>query len=230
MKYLMIAVLAVVMLTRCVDEKDEDNYRELIYTFNDVTSGWTSLFSDYPQGADSSYAFEFGMAKLPLPLDTAQMALKISGLNFNDDLATYMYVPVTGLAPNVTYKLTLAIMLATDVPTGAINTGNSPNLFLGVGALDTVPSNYVDNNGVLRPRFQSDLINGNSTDNLKVIGQLGVSDTTTVFTGIIRDNLKHPVEITPRGDGKIYLLIGWDSGYLGTTTVYIKSILVRLEY
>jgi hypothetical protein len=230
MRYVLIASFALMMLAGCGDDKENGNYRDITYTFNDVTSGWTSLFSDYPQGADSSYALEFKIARLPLPLDTSKNALKISGFNYNDDLATYMYTTLTGLAPEVKYKVSFAILLASNIPSGGINTGNSPNLFIGVGALDTIPSNHVDHDGILRPTFQSDLINGNSTEDLKVVGQLGVAETTSAYTQIGRDNLNHPIEVTSRGDGKIYLLIGWDSGYLGTTTVYIKSIMVTLEY
>ncbi len=65
---------------------------------------------------------------------------------------------------------------------------------------------------------------------MQVLGTLGVSDTTTVYTPISRNNLANPMELTTNRFGVLYLLIGWDSGFEGKTTIYVKSIIVRLEY
>jgi hypothetical protein len=35
--------------------------------------------------------------------------------------------------------------------------------------------------------------------------------------------------LTTNGDGMLYLLLGWDSGFEGITSLYIKTIIVRFE-
>jgi hypothetical protein len=42
--------------------------------------------------------------------------------------------------------------------------------------------------------------------------------------------MNKPMPIKTNGDGTMFLLVGYDSGFEGKTTIYIKMIDVRLEY
>ncbi len=171
------------------------------------------------------------MKRLPAPLDTNNYAIKVSGNNIGGDLLTCMYVPVTGLSSNTEYRVTFNVLLASDVPTSVINGPNgSPNLSFGAGGLDTIPSRYIDSSDWYRPSFNVKLQNGQSNEIMQKLGNIGVRDTTTVFTPISRNNLNKPMKLKTNGDGMLYLLVGWDSGYKGKTTLYIKTIIVRFEY
>jgi hypothetical protein len=191
--------------------------------------GWTVNFSDYPVGEEQFYELQSGLVKLPPPLDTTQYAVLISGNNHSDDLFSYMYKPLTGLAPNTTYQVTFIVNLASNVSTESIGIGGSPDLSFGVGGLDSIPANYVDGSDYYRPTFHVELQSNRSNDIMQVAGTLGATDTTTVYTQIQRHNLNKPMKLTTDGNGTLYLLVGWDSGFEGITKIYIKTVVVRIE-
>jgi hypothetical protein len=229
MKHCLIALISFLVIAGCTKDKPEF-FREITYGFTDTMEGWTVMFSDYPAGQDSFYELKSGLVKLPLPLDTALNAVILSGNNHSDDLFTYMYKPVTGLAPNTTYTVTFIVNIASDIATGGEGAGGSPDLAFGVGGTDSIPMNITDGDGYYRPNFEVKLQSGQSNDIMQVAGHLGVTDTTTVYTTIQRHNMNKPMPIKTNGDGTMFLLVGYDSGFEGKTTIYIKMIDVRLEY
>jgi hypothetical protein len=214
----------------CGSDDELPFFREISYYFNDNMEGWTVMFSDYPVGEEEFYELESTFEKLPEPLDTTLNAVKISGNNHSDDLFSYMYAPVTGLVPNTTYVVTFLVHLASNVATNSVGIGGSPDLAFGVGALDTVPVNTIDESNWYRPSFEVALQSGQSNQIMQVMGTIGVTDTTSVYTPISRNNYNKPMHLTTNGDGMLYLLLGWDSGFEGITTIYIKTIIVRFEY
>jgi hypothetical protein len=223
-------LLAIIVLAGC-ESKEEPYFREIAYYFNDKLQGWTGVISDYPQGEEDSSDFEFGLKKLPLPLDTSLYAVKISSNNQRGGLFTYMFAPVSSLASNATYSITFNIQLASNISTSTIaGPEGSPNIAIGAGALDTVPVNVLDDTNWYRPNFEVKLQNKESTEVMQVLGNLGVTDGTTAYTAIGRNNYANPIKVKSNNEGKIYLLIGWDSGYKGVTAIYIKTVIVRLEY
>ena len=230
MRIASITFFIILALTGCKKNDEPDNFREITYNFIDDLQGWTGMFSDYPKGEEEFYELEFAYARMPEPIDTNIRAVKLSGNNHSDDLFTYMYAPISGLGPNVTYQVTFNVLMASNVATNSAGIGGSPDLAIGVGGTDTIPTNILDASNWYRPSFDVDLQSGNSNEVMQVIGSLGVSDTTTVYTPISRNNLANPMELTTNAYGVLFLLIGWDSGFEGKTTMYFKSINVRLEY
>lgn len=230
MKNIIIGIFSVfIVLVGCKKPENADYFREISYNFNDNMQGWKVMFSDYPVGEEEFYELESGFVRLPLPLDTTLNAVLISGNNHSDDLFSYMYVPLTGLAPHTTYQATFIVNIASNVARNSVGIGGSPDLTFGVGALDTVPVNIIDESDYYRPNFEVRLQSGESNSIMQAIGTLGVTDTTTVYTAISRNNFNQPMPVTTNGDGMLYLLAGWDSGFEGITRIYIKTVIVRLE-
>jgi hypothetical protein len=230
MKNIFFAILSVLMITvACKENGEPEFFREITYGFNDNMQGWTVMFSDYPVGEEEFYELESGFVRLPLPLDTTLNSVMISGNNHSDDLFSFMYVPLSGLAPNTTYETTFIVHLASNVATNSVGIGGSPDLAFGMGALDTVPVNKIDESNYYRPDFEVRLQSGQSNDIMQAVGTIGVTDTTTVYTAISRNNFYDPMSLTSNGDGMLYLLVGWDSGFEGITTLFIKTVIIRLE-
>jgi hypothetical protein len=63
-----------------------------------------------------------------------------------------------------------------------------------------------------------------------MIGTIGISDTTTVFTQTNRNNVDSPIFLKTNESGELWLLIGTDSGFEGKTTLYFSSIRISLNY
>jgi hypothetical protein len=217
-------------LASCTKSDKPTDYREYSYNFNLGFQGWDSLFSDYPKGEESFYELEFAYSRLPEPLDTTIKAIKISGNNHSDDLLSFITTRITQLIPEAIYDVTFDITLASNVATNSMGVGGSPDLAIGVGGLDYEPAKLPDAANWYRTNFISLLQSGESNDVMQVIGTIGVQDTTTVYTLINRNNTGNPLKLKTNEYGELWLLIGTDSGYEGTTTLYYRSITIKLNY
>jgi hypothetical protein len=217
-------------LSSCTKSDKPTDYREYSYNFISGTQGWDSLFSDYPKGEESFYQLEFAYSHLPEPLDTTIKAIKISGNNHSDDLLSFITAKIPQLIPNAVYEVTFDITLASNVATNSAGIGGSPDLALGVGGLGYEPANTLDGNNWYRTNFISLLQSRESNNVIQMIGTIGVQDTTTAFTLINRNNTDNPIKLKTNELGELWLMIGTDSGFEGITTLYFKSITIRLNY
>jgi len=230
-KHCIILLPALLLLfTSCTKADPAKDYREYTYDFNLGTQGWVSLFSDYPKGEESFYELEFTHTHLPAPLDTMVNAIKISGNNHSDDLLSFMVTRMTQLIPNAIYEVTFDITLASNVATNSIGIGGSPDLALGVGGIDYQPGNETDGANWYRTNFESRLQSKESNNIMQMIGTIGVQDTTTMYTLINRNNNGNPIHLKTNDYGELWLLVGIDSGFEGLTSLYYRSILIKLKY
>jgi hypothetical protein len=227
---LLIGFSLILLNLGCRPSDQPEEFREYQYDFADDTQGWTAMFSDYPKGEELYYELTYQHTRLPSPLDTNMMAVMISGNNHSDDLFSCIFKKLDGFVAGRTYQVTFDIDLASSVPSNAIGIGGSPDLALGAGGISYQPKNNLDESNWYRPNFTVKLQSALSNEIMQVIGKIGVTDTTTVFTLINRNNLDKPIMLTTDEYGELWLLIGTDSGFEGKTTLYFKSITVRLKY
>jgi hypothetical protein len=59
---------------------------------------------------------------------------------------------------------------------------------------------------------------------METIGHVGVSDTTTEYTLINRNNASHLFPITTDSEGAVWVCIGTDSGFEATTRLFYHQI------
>ncbi|MDT8450474.1 MAG: hypothetical protein RQ847_09940 [Wenzhouxiangellaceae bacterium] len=96
---------------------------------------------------------EFGHEPLPPPL-SARSGLKISGPGPS---SMRLIAPLAGLEPETTYRLEMEVQFATDLPSGCVGLGGSPDGAMGLGAADQRPDpdNQIENRVIV-----GDLTNG----------------------------------------------------------------------
>lgn len=220
--------LAVSLVVSC---RKHNDHTALPYTsdFSKNTDGWQAFFSDYHAGREEDYELSFQHAMVPEPLDNGLKALRISGNNHSDDLLSMVYRKFDGLIPNKTYSIYIEVELASNVPSNWFGVGGSPNLSLGAGAIAEVPANTVDEEGLYRPNFSSEIQSHASNETFKVLGTIGVGEDATQYALITRDNNDMPLVTTSNEQGELWVLIGTDSGFEGETTLYYKSIKVNVK-
>ena len=171
----------------------------------------------------------FTRSALPAPLNGSVNAIKISGNNHSDDLLSLIVRKIENLEPNTVYSVTFEIELASNVTSNSPGIGGSPDLEFGVGGLTYRPENTISM-GYYRPNFTSRLQSRESNEVLKSVGRIGVSpDYPAPFTLINRNNLSDPMPLKTNANGELWLMMGTDSGFEGITTLYYKSILVRMQ-
>jgi len=203
----------------------------LDFDFTAGAQGWIAGFADYPVGAETQYELESGYLSLPDPLGP-DSAPYISGNNHSDDLFMYYRVKANDLLPDTEYRITFAIEIATDVPNGCSGIGGSPgeSVYLkgGASTMEPVP---VDVGGTYRLSVDK----GNQATggaNALVLGNVANSFPCAPSVPWELKSLGADTPLVVRTDasGSLWLFMGTDSGYEGTTSLYytrFSATLVR---
>ncbi len=211
------------------------------FTFAEDLEDWTVGFADYPAGTseaeqqaiDEFYELDGGHARLPQPLDTGDGAVLLTGNNHSDDLFMFLKRRVSGLAPDMTYQLELRVVFATNVPTGCVGIGGSPgeSVFVKGGAGDIEPLRVMDDTSG-HATWIMNFDKGdqaNAGTDAQVLGDIANSQNceSSNFSYELKElsNLDLPAfEVTTDDNGDAWLLLGTDSGFEGTTTIYYTEI------
>ena len=195
------------------------------YTFDRDAEEWTVAFADLPVDYDPSiYELESGYRPLPDGLEGS--GIYVQGHNRSDDLFMFLKRQVDGLIPGATYAVSVAIDLATNVPVGAFGIGGSPgsSVFVKAGASTVEPDTEADSTGHLRMNIDK----GNQAEggeDMAVLGDVahpGVENQEYRIKTL--DSAGAPVSVEADDQGRVWLIVGTDSGYEGLTTLYYARI------
>ncbi|MEM9831189.1 MAG: hypothetical protein AAF944_11165 [Bacteroidota bacterium] len=201
---------------------------EYNYTFESSTDGWENGFADYPVGEDDFYELSSEWVPLPEPLDQNQQAIKIEGSNRSDDLFMFITRSVTNLTPNATYDLVVEVQVASDAPENSVGIGGSPgsSVYLKAGAFSQKPAAVAQDGW-----WQMNLDKGNQSQpgaDMQVLGTVGIEGEEFTYALINRDNRANPLKVKANDQGKLWIIVGTDSGFEGKTTLYYNQITIRL--
>ena len=182
-------------------------------------------FADLPVDHDQSiYELDHGYRLLPEGLDGRGMYLQ--GHNRSDDLFMYLKTQVGGLRPNTTYAVSVSIDLATNVAAGLIGIGGSPgsSVFVKAGASTIEPMAAEGDNRHLRMNIDK----GNQSrggEAMVVIGNVAHPEVLGREYRIkTLDNQDQPLTVDTDSEGRVWLIVGTDSGFEGLTTLYYTGI------
>jgi hypothetical protein len=200
------------------------------FDFSKSQDGWVGDFSDLPPGLDDSLFYELKFAYTELPENLGKKkAIMMSGNNHSDDLFMFMKKKIAGLIPNTNYTLVFEVELASNAPKGSVGAGGSPgeSVFLKAGASKIEPIKVVQ-----QDRYTLNIDKGNQSSsglNAVTLGDIATPPTASDYTLITRSSSPYssstPVFVVQsNNEGEIWLLIGTDSGFEGTTTVYYTRV------
>lgn len=222
-----IGLTLIFLQASCNQPDQEVNVFSISYFFNDSDEGWTGDFADYPVG--DSIAYELVIKHDTIPTGTsANLTTKgmlVSGKNSSDDLFMFIKKKISGLRPNATYEILFNVRVASNAPTGAVGVGGAPgeSVYLKAGVTLVEPKKELETG-----MYRMNIDKGNQAEegaDMINIGHVGVGTTTTKYTVIIRNNnASSSFQITTDATGEIWLVVGSDSGFEGTTTLYYTQI------
>jgi hypothetical protein len=229
-----VAAIAAATLLACGDAAGlADNSYDITFDFTNDYQGWVAGFADYPVGKEAEWAIGASLAALPAPLDGTRKGIRLTGENHSDDLFMYLSRGVTGLLPNARYGARFRVTLATNAPRNCVGIGGAPgeSVVLKVGATSTEPQRIVDAANYYRASFDhgSQLVGGRDAT---PVGNIATSNTNC---SVLRYELKEfdsgsmPLTATTDANGRLWLVVGIDSGFEGTTAVYITAIRIALD-
>lgn len=189
-------------------------------------SGWTAGFGDYPVGSEKFYELESGIRMLPSTIKLRSRSFLLSGNNHSDDLCMFMRREVTGLLPNVRYKVKFSVTFASSSPRDAVGVGGSPAITVKAGVSRKRPSTRGD-----YARLNID--KGNQSVGGKdamVIGDTGVKVPIggDVYRLKTLTNTGKPFYFKTDSSGKGWIFIGTDSGFEAKTSVYFTHVKATL--
>lgn len=214
---------------------NSDETDELVFNFqfNDSKEGFEAAFADYPVNDDDRINSEFVLADLPSPIDQPNTkSLKISGTNISDDLFMFVYKKIEGLQPNTQYQLIFNIELASKYPESAPGVGGSPgaSVFLKIGAVNFQPEIVQGDLGYVANVVNFDKGNQSTGgEDMIVIGNIGIPGDDFEYQLIERNNESNPFAVKSSAEGHLWILVGTDSGFEATTTLFYNQITLRIN-
>jgi hypothetical protein len=224
--------ISLLLLLAFACEKEEEKQEDvtLHYDFETNAEGWTGDFADYPSTNNDFYNLEFERTNLPAPLPETEQGLRIAGSNRSDDLFMFIKKKVDNLPPNVDFNVRFDIELASKEPTNAIGIGGPPgeSVYLKAGVVLQEPQKEVNTSDF----YQMNIDKGNQSQSgtdMQVLGHIGVTDTTSVYTLIERNNTSKPFSFRTNDTGSAWICIGTDSGFEGRTELYYNQIKVTFK-
>jgi hypothetical protein len=232
-KRILIGLFSIVLSACAMSEDANDSFYIVSYTadFSQSVDQWEADFADYPAGKDDSIRYELTSSKTSLPptLASRQSALMISGNNYNNDLFMFIKRKVDGLSPNTAYTIVFDVQLASNTPGGETSTINDEpgeSIYLKVGAVPKDPKKVIHGDS-----YRMNIDKGNQGDSgadMTVIGNIGVIGSTanSSYALVTRSNSTNNAPITARTNsaGELWLIVGTDSAFKGTTTLYYTRI------
>jgi len=208
-----------------------DDSFDVAFDFSHDYQGWVPGFVDYPVGKEAEWAIGSSLAPLPAPLDPTRNGILLTGANHSDDL--FMYVTREGpeLAPNASYVVRYHVTVATNAPKNCAGIGGAPgeSVVLKVGATPVEPARIVDAARYYRANFDhgSQLVGGRDA---LAVGNIATANSDCAAP---RYELKAfdsgPLTVASSANGRLWLVVGVDSGFEGTTAVYITSVKVAIK-
>lgn len=191
------------------------------FSFANDANGFQAAFSDFAPGQEAAVAFTAMPERVPSPL-AGLSGYGVSGANPSNDVFMYVWKLVTGLAPNQPYQVTVSLHFATNAPPGCPGSPGE-NVTIKAGATPIAPAN-VTQNGRVTVNFDK----GNQATagaNAAVLGNFaqtivaGTCGQPLYAEKSLNTGATAPT-VTSDGSGQLWLVIGADSGYAGTTKIY----------
>lgn len=228
-----LAAAACISLAACSDSAGlGDGDLELEFDFSNGAQGWVADFVDYPVGKEVERGLAASLATLPAPLDVTRAGIRLTGANHSDDLFMYLTRGLTGLAPNATYAARFRVTLATNAPKECAGIGGAPgeSVVMKAGATRTEPARVVDAAEYYRANFDfgSQLAGGRDAAPLGNLANSNGNCLVPRYELKDLDSAGLPLVFIADGRGRLWLVVGVDSGFEGTTTVYVTSVRVTL--
>lgn len=204
---------------------------EIEYTFDSADS-WAPGFTDYPVGAAGQHELEAAVRFMPVPLDTLSSGLMLAGLNHSDDLFMYATRVITDLAPSASYEIGFSVRFASNAPTGCVGAGGAPGESVVVKAgASAVRPEPIEQGGDYRLNVDK----GEQASEGAAAMVLGdvATNTTSCFDPPYAmktlDSGTRTMTATADAAGRLWIMIGVESGFEGRTRIYFDRLVVSLD-
>jgi len=204
-----------------------ENAIQVTYSFDRDQEGWKGGFADLPVDYDKDiYGLQYGRELLPDQGSSSNYDLKLQGHNRSDDLFMYLTRGVDGFEADKIYDVQLKFALYTSESGGMMGGAPGESVYVKAGILGKEPTAVpTSHGGGEYYRMNVDIgSQSQSSKDAKVLGNVIKPDSEK--EGYQRVEFEYSAQVKADEHGKIYLLIGTDSGFEGMTALYYDDIQV----
>lgn len=224
------AVLALT-LAACGGASGDAHPVTLSADYNLGISGWSGGIADYSAATEPSQVQQVAQA-LPAPLSGNGYFL--AGNNRSDDALIYVKKQFDGLQPATKYQASFTVTFASDAPSGCFGVGGAPgeSVYLVAAASTTEPLTVQQADG----NYRVNIDRGNqatSGKSGKVLGNIAngapCSSSTAYLSKTLRSASTEVIEVQADAAGKIWLMLGIDSGFEASGHLYLQNMTANLD-
>lgn len=199
--------------------------------FNQGIDGWTPGVADYYDD-DAPSETGFGWSKLPPGSNLSGNGYYLTSHNNSDNVMTYAKRQYGGFVAGAKYKLTFAMSHATDASLDCMGAGGSrgASIYMVVAASGEEPKTVKQANG----EYRLNLDRGNNAESGtqgKVLGLLGSEQLECGGGGWAKVTRQsdEAIAVTADKDGKLWIVLGSDSGFESANAFYLLSATVNVK-
>jgi hypothetical protein len=201
------------------------------FNFANGTEGFAVDIADYRPGMETGSTginLVIDSRALPPPL-ADKRGLFVGATNRSDDLFTFIWREVSGLAPGQQYRIDTELTIATNVPTDCVGVGGSPGegVAIKTGATPVFPQAAITPppDGNIRVNFEKDrgplAVGGNQVFTIgDFSGGQGTCNNGIYALKTLRAAEDRRPVITTDAFGRLWYVIGTDSGFESRTEIY----------
>jgi hypothetical protein len=206
--------------------------RTSTWDFTSDAEGWTGGFADYPSGEETFYELAFAQSAMPAEVGPGG-GLKSAGNNHSDDLFMFVTKEITGLAANTSYVVSIDARIATNAPGDCSGIGGSPgtSVFFKMGAVAKAPVSAPGGpDGSLTMQMNLDKGNqGSGGADMQVSGDIANTKLCPDETYQLKTLSLTGFSVTSDASGRLWIVLGTDSGFEGTTVLYYDRVTVTIR-
>jgi len=196
--------------------------------FNNGIDGWSTDVADY---TDHDRPTEVASAWKDLPAPLSGKGYYMISHNNSDDVLTYARRQLDGLVKHAKYRVTFEMRYATDAATGCMGVGGSRGE--SVWMVASASFDYIKTMPQPNGNYRVNIDRGNqaaSGPQGKVLGTQGVEGLSCSggkWASTTRKS-SEAVEVHADKDGRIWIMLGTDSGFEGTNAVYLQGATIHI--
>jgi hypothetical protein len=207
------------------------------FDFTTSDHGWTADFAEFFPDQAERMELVAGHETLPEGIGRTGKGLYIAGFNISDDLFMFWKRQVQGLEPMTTYRVSFEVEFASNAPSGCFGAGGPPAeaVYMKVGAtvVEPVVELVEDADGHY---YHVNIDKSNQSgcgEDAFVIGTIGTTNEDCFEWKWELVTLASTVDyrVTTDASGKVWLLVGTDSGFEALTELYytrFKAVFERI--
>jgi hypothetical protein len=163
-----------------------------------------------------------------LPAPFAGIGLYMGGTNRSDDLFVYAKTAVEGLVASEVYRVDIAVEFLTDAPRNCVGVGGAPgeSVWIIAGAAAVEPITLYDGS-----EYRLNIDRGNQAiggRDAVVLGDIASPDddcsVSAYATKHLGTSMPSPLTVRADRDGRIWLLVGLDSGYEARSEIFLRTV------